>query len=98
MQRAQLKQLLYQAIAEYAEESGDELEIQDETRLLGKGSSLDSLGLVMIISAFEASINDTFDLNVVLADDRAMSMEKSPFATVLRLVDYAQTLVAEAGE
>jgi acyl carrier protein len=93
--REELQAMLMDSLREYAEDMGVAPVTDDDARLMGRDSNLDSLGLVMVIAAFEAKINDRFGTQLVLADDRAMSMERSPFGTPRRLVDYAALLLSE---
>ena len=93
--REKLKDLLMECIADYADQSGEDLDIREDSRLLGSHAMLDSLGLVTLIAAFEAEINDELDLDILLADERAMSMKRSPFRTPAALIDYAVMLVEE---
>lgn len=66
-----------------------------ETRLIGKSAVLDSMGLVMLIVDVEQQLEAQHGLVVTLADDRAMSQARSPFASVGSLADYVLTLVGE---
>lgn len=86
-----------EAVAEFNEQLDDEkkLELNPETRLLGKSSKLDSFGLVNLIILVEEKLYDKFDKSITLADERAMSQEHSPFRTVQSLTDYAYTLLSE---
>jgi acyl carrier protein len=65
-----------------------------DTILAGK-NGLDSLGLVNLIVATEQRIQDDFGIPISLADERAMSQEKSPFSTVDTLVNYIALLLKE---
>jgi len=66
-----------------------------ETRLIGKRGVLDSLGLVSLIVDVEQKIDDDYGLSLTIADDRAMSQEKSPFRTVGTLAEYISRLIQE---
>src|SRR5215211_8696125 len=66
-----------------------------ETRLLGSPSVLDSMQLVSLIVAIEREVADTLGVEVTLADERALSMEASPFRTIQTVAEYIQTLVTE---
>lgn len=68
-----------------------------ETRLLGREAVLDSLGLVRLILEVEERLAEAHDLNVTLADERAMSQARSPFRSVATLVDYIVELSSEGG-
>jgi acyl carrier protein len=91
--RDNLKKLLLECIEEYAEMSEEEVVIEEDSRLLGSSGMLDSLGLVTILTSFEAEINETLDLDIILANEQAMSMKNSPFRTPNTLIDYAVVLV-----
>ncbi len=56
----------------------------------------DSLGLVSLVVAAEESIEDTYGVNISLADERAMSQSKSPFRTIGTLAEYASQLIGES--
>ena len=55
------------------------------------------MGLVSLIVAVEESVSDEFGVEITLADQRAMSQEKSPFLSSASLAEYAGKLIAEAG-
>ena len=93
---AKLRTLLFAALREYAEDADLELEPADDTPLFGNDSALDSIGLVTILAEFEAAINDAYGTELVLADDRAMARQRSPFRTPARLVEFAAERLAQA--
>lgn len=68
----------------------------EETRLFGAKSGVDSVTLVTLIAEVEDSLAEAFDDSIVLADDRAMSQSRSPFRRVGTLVDYATELLNKA--
>ena len=63
--------------------------------LLGRKSPLDSLGLVTLIVSTEQALKERHGVSITIVDERALSMEKSPFRTVATLADYVWTLVKE---
>jgi acyl carrier protein len=67
----------------------------DNTPLIGRGTVIDSLGLVQLIVDVEQRVQDDLGLTITVADDRAMSQRNSPFRTVGALSDYVQVLVEE---
>jgi acyl carrier protein len=69
--------------------------IGEETRLFGSKGLLDSIGLVTVICEIEQHISDELGLSLTIADDRALSLERSPFRTVGLLADYVLTLLDE---
>jgi len=69
----------------------------DESMLLfGPRSIIDSLTLVSLLVDVEQRLNEELGVSIVIADERAMSQERSPFRTVGTLSDYVQGLVDEA--
>ena len=97
-ERDRIKSLLMECLREHVEQAGGEARPDEQTPLLGPGSPLDSLGLVMVVTDFEARLNRAFDAQVVLANERAMSMNHSPFRSVAALSEYAGELLREAGK
>lgn len=67
------------------------------TPLMGDRTALDSLALVTFVVAVEQKIEDAFGVSVILADDRAMSQQESPFRSIGHLVQYATMLLQEQG-
>src|SRR5688572_16989820 len=94
MSRDELLDLILNAIRDYTDltvNSSDEL--NQITRLFGESHILDSLGLVSVLMDIEQQINDQLDIGVIIADERAMSQQHSPFRTVATLTDYVLTLI-----
>jgi acyl carrier protein len=91
-----LKVMLHRCIGELAEQTGQIYDIKDDSPLLGPDSAVDSLGLVMIVTAFEAAVNDQFDAAIVLANEQAMSRRHSPFRSVAALSEYTLELLRDA--
>ena len=67
-----------------------------ETRLLGSQSILDSLHLVSLIVTIEREVEDAFGVALTLADERALSMNASPFRSIQSLADYIGILIIDA--
>ena len=67
-----------------------------ETRLLGSQSVLDSMHLVSLIVAIEREVEDTLGMALTLADERALSMNASPFRSIQSLADYIGILIIDA--
>lgn len=70
--------------------------VDEDTRLFGPGGNVDSLGLVSLITEVETRIYDEFQVDVVLADERAMSQKVSPFRNVRALASHVEKLLSEA--
>ncbi len=64
------------------------IESSVDTVLFGRRSHLDSYALVNLIVATEQEIQDQFRVTLTLADERAVSQERSPFLTVGSFADY----------
>ena len=67
--------------------------VTPETRLFGE--NLDSMGIVFLVTDLETAISDEFDINLTLADERAMSQKTSPFRSIKTLAKYINTLITE---
>jgi hypothetical protein len=68
---------------------------RENPRIFGSGGSLDSLGLVNLLSDLEYRLPQKFGRQVVLASERAMSRSHSPFRDVDALTEYILELLAE---
>ncbi len=93
--RNDIAQTVFDAIDAYNEQwaEGEPLEKSQDTVLFGAGGRLDSLGLINFMVVAEEKIEDTFDTPVALADENAMSAERSPFRTVNTLIDHVCLLL-----
>ena len=91
-------EVVFTAIDELNEQLPDEerLDKSSSTVLFGRGSNLDSLGLVNLIVGIEQGLADHFGREMTLADEKAMSQRSSPFRTVSTLVDYIVLRLEEA--
>ncbi len=67
----------------------------ENSRIFGAGAPLDSLGLVNLLADLEYRLAEEFGREVVLASERAMSRNHSPFRDVAALTDYILELLAE---
>jgi len=92
-----IKQAIFNSIEEINQqlEKEDKLEKSIDTILFGEGGNLDSLGLINLVVAVEQNIEDEFDVTITLADERAMSQERSPFMNVGSLAEYIEILLDE---
>jgi acyl carrier protein len=83
-------------LANMARPPHSQLPASPDAPLFGRGSPLDSLGLVALVIDVEDALRDE-GLNIDLSDARAMSETRSPFRTVQSLVDYIMSLLDPAG-
>ena len=90
--------LISQCIRETADELGVTVAALPgpETPLFGREGVFDSMGLVSLIVAVEEAVSDEIGVEITIADQRAMSQERSPFLTSATLAEYAEKLIAEA--
>jgi acyl carrier protein len=98
--RSEIANLVMESLGEilserYAEEEFEVPPVDESTYLIGRRAVLDSLGLVTMIVNIEQKLSDGNGISVTIADERAMSQEKSPFRTVQTLSDYVSLLVDE---
>jgi len=97
--RAEWEQLILEAIRELNADWGHAAlaAAGAETPVYGGGSPLDSLQLVTLIAEIEARGAEAWGVEIVLADERAMSARRSPFRDVGALAEFAAELAMEAG-
>ncbi|HBO57938.1 MAG TPA: hypothetical protein DD622_05810 [Opitutae bacterium] len=60
---------------------------QLDSPLYGEGGALDSMALVNLIADIEEAVAKSYKANIVLADDKSMSAQRSPFRNVDSLID-----------
>lgn len=89
MDKEQVLQLVLTTVSQEADDIGyDELRAPTaETPLFGGDAGVDSLSLVRLVAAVERAALVRFGKNIVLADERAMSMRSSPFRTAGALAE-----------
>ena len=93
-----IRELVERCTREVADQENADLpgSLNVETPLFGKRGIFDSLGVVSLVLAVEEAIREEHGEEDSLADERAMSQERSPFRTVGSLADYAAKLIEEA--
>jgi hypothetical protein len=67
----------------------------ENSRIFGGSAPLDSLGLVNFLADLESRIMEEFGREIVLASDRAMSRQYSPFRDVPSLTEYVVELLGD---
>lgn len=95
-----ISEIVFEVVADVFEDREISFEVIElETRLFGGSHGvLDSLGIVLLVTDIEERISDIFDIEIVLADDRAMSRKTSPFRDVGMLITYVESLISESKE
>lgn len=92
-----LVELIQDAARELNEEldANEQIPLEADARLLGKGGRLDSVGLVNLIVAVEQKLHAAKGLQLTLADERAFSEEHSPFRSLQSLAEYIARRIQE---
>lgn len=96
MQKEDIQAIVLEALraANLARDPAEQLEVSPTARIFGRGSPLDSLGLVALLIDIEEGMHSR-GATITLSDDRAMSQTRSPFRSVPALVDYIFALITE---
>ena len=89
----QIIEVLFKGIEEFNIQNHTSIPKDLNYKLFGVESELDSLGLVNLIVIIEDCINDHFNLNISINDEKAMSQKNSPFRTIHTLADYLEPLI-----
>lgn len=92
-----IQNIIIQALKNLAQElESPELENANlQTKIYGSEGNLDSLALVSFITDIEEMVDSEFNVNITLADEKAMSSRNSPFKNVETLAQYIQNLLEE---
>lgn len=92
-----IKNIIFKTIGELNETLKNKIPLDKglDIPIFGGKGYLDSLGLVNLLVSIEQNIEDEFDINLTIADERAMSQRNSPFRTIGTLVKYIELLLSE---
>ena len=92
-----IETLIIDLLKDIGSENGNEnlINANVKTKLFGENGNFDSMGLVIFISDLEELIDEEFNKNLTLADDRAMSQKTSPFRNVEALLKHINNLMRE---
>ena len=74
-------------------ESDEQIIKEESTTIFGNNSKLDSMGLVNLITIIEEKLEESTGNFISIADEKAMSLESSPFKTIGTLKDYISKLL-----
>jgi acyl carrier protein len=61
--------------------------VNEDTVIFGGEDGIDSLSLAALVVGLEVEVEEEFGRQVLLADERAMSMHNSPYRTIRSLSD-----------
>jgi hypothetical protein len=83
-------QMVYETIDEMNGTVADEHKIvkSPQTQLFGCSGAFDSIGIVTFIVMLEQNIAAKYGYVITLADEKALSRQRSPFLTVESLTEY----------
>jgi acyl carrier protein len=88
-------EIIYKSIDEINQQNDTHITKSAGTKLFGRDSDIDSLGLVNLITSIEDGIEELTGKYFPIADERALSMENSPFKTIETLANYIEILINE---
>ena len=91
-----IKILIIDKLKLFVDENNLEItNINNDTRLIGSSGIFDSMDLVRFIVELEEELEDNFDIEITLADERAMSRSTSPFVNTITLSKYIIELIGK---
>lgn len=93
--KKEILDIIFKSIEEINLQNDIEIVKDVNTKLFGSDCALDSLGLVNLIVSIETNIEELTGKYLPIADERAFSLESSPFKTVDTLSDYIELLINE---
>lgn len=95
--KIKIQGFIYKALQNLADELENEClkNPNEHTQIYGKEGHLDSLALVSLISDLEAILSEELNIDITLADEKAMSQKNSPFKDVESLSSYIAQLISE---
>jgi hypothetical protein len=89
-----IQKLVLQVIEKYINDNQISIDYFDEnTRLIGSTALFDSMDLVQIIVGVEDKLNEVYNLEIILTDEKAMSRTTSPFINVKTLTNFIIELI-----
>jgi D-alanine--poly(phosphoribitol) ligase subunit 2 len=97
VEKQKIIEIIYNSFDDINEElpKKNRLEKKVDEIIYGNEGKLDSLGLVNLIVSIESAIDDELDKQIVIANEKAMSMKNSPFRNVDTLAQFILELINE---
>lgn len=95
IEKIDILNLIYQTIDEYNEDITNDRKLLKEPNaiLYGNSGALDSLGLVNLIVNIEQNIQEKLNISITIADEKALSLNHSPFQSISKLAEYIISLI-----
>jgi len=88
-------EIILKSLDEINKMNNSKIQLSVDTKLFGSNSSLDSLGFVNLITSIEENIEELTGNYIPIADEKAFSLESSPFKSVETLATFIETLINE---
>ena len=100
IEKEQIVQIILSSIDELNEQlpSEERLVKSTDTALFGDGGTLDSLGLISLVTTIEQRIEDDLNAMVTLLQDISDIENENPFRNVQSLADYIATLLEKRAD
>ncbi len=94
---SEIVEIILSALRDVKEQMGKDghFEVSPKTRLYGRGSDLDSMGLVQLVVDVEEKVGERYGVSITLTDEKALSQENSPFRTAEALAGYVTNLLMQ---
>jgi hypothetical protein len=89
------EKIIIESLKAIYSELGIEEAVTSKTIIYGPDQGINSLSLVRLIVDVEEGVMGSSGKNIVLADDRSLSMKHSPFFSVETLTSYVDSLLKE---
>lgn len=95
MTREEINRFVLDTFKQVINDTDKSIEVEPDgtTALMGPNSPFDSIDLVTFIVALEQTLEDDWNVSIILADDRAMSQTVSPFKSIGSISDYIEMLI-----
>jgi acyl carrier protein len=93
--KEKIKNIVKDSLLEFNEETDDnkQLEVSENTILLDKKGTLDSLDFVTLVIIIESNIFDKLDKSITIVSEKAFSKKYSPFKDVESLIEFIAELL-----
>ena len=95
IKKSQIIEIIFNSIEDINKENDIEILKNINTKLIGSDSELDSILLVNLIVSVEESVEELAGTYIPIADERAFSLEESPFKNIETLASHIETLLNE---
>ena len=91
--KAEIINIIYLSIEDINKENDIDIKKEITTKLFGTSSELDSILLVNLIVSVEENLEELVGEYVPIADERAFSLDESPFESIDTLASHIEVLL-----